>query len=121
MMEYMNLDFDSDGDCVMDSTIQCLDLDGDGTMDAMLIDLGNDGTVDLVAMDCDGEMPDTIVKGMDLDGDGEEDTYAVLTDGDQRFETMDVCDADVLNEALGLPEGMSFDEMIAQIDAENGG
>ena len=72
MLDYVNLNFDSDGDGVLDSFAQGADLNGDGIEDALLIDLDADGTTDILAMD--------------TDGDGTMETVAVDTDGNGVFD-----------------------------------
>lgn len=97
MFDILHLNFDADGDGVLDSTAQGADLDGDGVMDAMFVDLDNDGTVDFVAMDCDNDgEPETIAAEMDIDRDGEADTFLLLTDtnGDREPDAFEIYDLD---------------------------
>lgn len=113
MFDILHLNFDADGDGVLDSTAQGADLDGDGVMDAMFVDLDNDGTVDFVAMDCDNDgEPETIVAEMDIDQNGETDTLLLLTDTDgdrepDAFEIFDLDEDAEVSEALNAEEPAS--------------
>lgn len=70
------LNFDSDGDGVLDSYAEYMDTDGDGLVDTLAIDLDGDGSFDQMLMD------------MDLDGDGIVDGLAVDLNGDGVYDRM---------------------------------
>lgn len=80
MVDFENLNYDADGDGVMDSFAQEMDTNGDGIVDSLMIDIGGDGTIDILASDTDGDGAVDIIM-MDTDGDGDPDT--MLTDADE--------------------------------------
>lgn len=81
MLDYVNLNFDSDGDGVLDSFAQGADLNGDGIEEALLVDLDADGTTDILAMDTDGDkIMETVA--VDTDGNGVFDMFQSDVDAD---------------------------------------
>lgn len=86
MFNFVELNFDSDGDGIADSYAEELDLDGDGIVDALNVDTDGDGFFDSIYMDTDGDGEiDTF--GIDTDGDGVFDMFYRDTNGDGAIDT----------------------------------
>lgn len=124
MLELFELNFDADGDGVLDSTAQAVDLDGDGAVDALLMDIGDDGAVDFVAMDTDGNDVSfdsveifsvdeengevTLVSIDELETFGEEEVDAPGTEEDP-FEIEDQLNKGLQRSSVGAPESVCRD------------
>lgn len=97
MFDFQNLNFDIDGDGVLDSYAEGVDLNGDGIEDALLLDVGGDGSADMLFVDMDGDgcmetlaqdtdqngVFDTIIQESDSNGDGFVDQLSEFHDYDQ--------------------------------------
>lgn len=94
MFNFSNLNFDFDGDGVLDSHAEFMDSDGDGIADCAEIDFDGDGNADAVMFDTDNDgmldsgMIDSDSDGVvdmavyDADGDGFIDSYGIDSNGD---------------------------------------
>lgn len=94
MFDYKDLNFDFDGDGILDSHAEVFDSDGDGIEDALSIDYDGDGVADSVLFDLDQDgvldaaFYDSNGDGIfdygevDTNGDGVIDTALMDTDGD---------------------------------------
>ncbi|MBQ4075187.1 MAG: hypothetical protein IJD39_08295 [Clostridia bacterium] len=83
MYDFEPVEFDFDGDGIVDATAMPLDLDGDGYEDgtAVALDSDGDGVTDLVNVDLDGDGY-TDVTALDQEGDGIIDMVVADLDGD---------------------------------------
>jgi len=83
MYDFEPVEFDFDGDGIVDATAMPLDMDGDGYQDgtAVALDTDGNGMADTVNMDLDGDGY-TDVSALDQNGDGEMDITLVDLDGD---------------------------------------
>lgn len=94
MFHFDNLNFDFDGDGVLDSHAEFMDSNGDGIVDYVEIDFDGDGNADAVFLDSnhdgawDAGMIDSDADGVldtelfDADGDGMMDTFGIDSNGD---------------------------------------
>lgn len=99
MFDFTDLNFDFDGDGVMDSHADFIDSDGDGVLDTAAVDTDGDGILDTVFTDSnqdgmwDSVLMDTDSDGIfdtqmsDLDGDGIMDTTGIDSNGDGIMDT----------------------------------
>lgn len=86
MFDFTDLNFDFDGDGVMDSYADFIDSDGDGVLDTAAVDTDGDGILDTVFTDSNQDgMWDSVL--MDTDSDGIFDTQMSDLDGDGIMDT----------------------------------
>lgn len=99
MFNFTGLNFDFDGDGILDSHADFVDSDGDGVIDTAVVDLNGDGASDVLFIDSnqdgiwDSAMLDTDSDGIidthlfDTDGDGVMDTSGIDSNGDGIIDT----------------------------------
>lgn len=144
MLDFSNLNFDMDGDGVLDSFAQEVDLDGDGFVDGLLVDMGGEGTADMLVMDLDGDgIPesafvdtdtngvfDTLQMNLDTDGDGYVDQSGKYNDFDQdgNFESANVYTDtdgdgrfDLVNKSFDTDHDGSMDDVTTIVDLDGDG
>ncbi len=79
MFDFQELNYDFDGDGILDAYAEETDLDGDGVAESMLLDADNDGIMDILLSDTDG---DAYMETMALDTDGNGQLDQFYTEGD---------------------------------------
>lgn len=110
------LNFDSDGDGVLDCYAEGIDSDGDGLVDTLAMDLDGDGTFDQFMMDYDLD-GDGIVDGtmIDFDGDGTFDQFCRYIDLDNDGQ------ADGIETLLDSDGNGIFDVVFRDLDLDKDG
>lgn len=93
-----------------------IDLNNDGTADALVVDQNNDGNAEAMGIDenHDGKV-DTVFE--DTDGDGDMDTVEVDTDFDGNFDNQQaIAEADQVTVELDVPEDAQDESVVVDTD-----
>lgn len=114
MYGLIGLDFGSGDEEIQESYAEELDLDGDGTADALGVDSNGDGVIDTVLIDTDGDGVEDITY-IDTNYDGTFDTYMETHDYNQDGVV------DSVTTYSDTDEDGNYDQMVQAYDSDGDG